>query len=225
MFNKWTKKVLKILFTIAILLLSFIVIELVFLNKKNINIEASLSGFEVLDVNYKVRANKLAADGDVESNGWYASKNIPQEGASKHIGDSLFLKLDEDEFTLIENRYVANKLYLVNNSDSSKCFHAQDSRLNIVMQAKNIFGFWQDIETLPDSWCGNSYHEICLEKGMFWEFESLQFKGRHRTKLRYVLMNDMHELISNEINGYVNTGQFFEFLRYTPSSLMDPYDY
>ena len=67
--------------------------------------------------------------------------------------------------------------------------------------SKKLFGIWSDIEYIPNSWCGNSYHEICIDKGEFWEFPSLQFKGRHKTKFRYKLIRGDKDLFSNEIDG------------------------
>lgn len=136
----------------------------------------------------------------------------------------LFLQIDEKEIILIQDKFIANKLYLVNNTDENICFPAQDSRLYLKMQAKNIIGHWQDIEYIPNSWCGNSYHEMCIDKETFWEFPSLQFKGRHKTKFRYKLEHGEKEIFSNEVEGYVNNGQFLNKQKYIPINILDPYN-
>lgn len=218
------KKVLNILITLIVAAIGLYVIELVFFPKKVVELKTNQETFEVLEVSYKLRANKLAIGKNKESSGWYVSENGPQNIEDKFSDKELFLKIYENEFTLVEDKFIANKLYLVNNSNERICFPAQDSRLYLKMQAKNVFGSWNDIEYIPNSWCGNSYHEICLEKGEFWEFPSLQFKGRHKTKFRYKLEMDENDLFSNEIDGYVNNGQFINKQKYFPTNLMDPYN-
>lgn len=205
-------KIFKRLISILIILMGVSVvlyaIELAFFPKVTPEFETSHQAFQVLDVNYKLRANKLAVGKDKRSGGWYVSDNEAQKIDNEFSERAFFLSLSEKELTLVEDTFIANKLYLVNNTDTSICLPAQDSRLYLKMQAKNMLGVWSDIEYIPNSWCGNSYHEICIDKGEFWVFPSLQFKGRHKTKFRYKLENGEHDLYSNEIEGYVNNGQF-----------------
>lgn len=221
---KAIKKSIQILTRAIVILIGLYAIEVALFPKKVINIKTNQETFEVLDVHFKLRANKLAIGRNKESNGWYVSENEPQKIDKKILDKEVFLQIDENEFTLVEDKFIANKLYLVNNSSKEICLPAQDSRLNLKMQAKNIFGSWSDIEYIPNSWCGNSYHEICIEHGELWEFPSLQFKGRHKTKFRYKLEYGENELISNEIEGYVNNGQFINKQKYFPIDLTDPYN-
>lgn len=221
---KSVKKIIKTLIVLIAIPIGLYAIELAFFPKKAIKFQSNQEEFEILDVNYKLRANKLATGKDKESNGWYVSENESIEIEDKFSDKGFFLKIDKEEFTLVNNKFIANKLFLVNNSDETICLPAQDSRLYLKMQAKNVFGIWSDIEYVPNSWCGNSYHEICLEKGEYWEFPSLQFKGRHKTKFRYKLENGEEDLFSNEIEGYVNNGQFINKQKYYSTNLMDPYN-
>jgi len=224
---KVARNILKGMLIIIAVPFAFYAIELVAFPKKAIDFSLNQEKYgntEVLDVNYKLRANKYATGKNEDLGGWYVSKNTPQKVEGEFTDKKLFLKLDENQHTLVEDKFIANKLFLVNNSDESVCFPAQDSRLYIKMQAKTIFGTWSDIDYIPNSWCGNSYHEVCLDKGEYWEFPSLQFKGRHKTKFRYKLENGEDHVFSNEINGFVNNGQFINKQEYFPTSLMDPYN-
>lgn len=221
---KALRKIMKILTILIAIPIGLYAIELAFFPKRVIEFRTNQVDYEVLDVNYKLRASKLAVGKNRESNGWYVSENESQRIGDKFSKKELFLKIDETEFTLVEDKFIANKLYLVNNSNEKICLPAQDSRLYLKMQAENVLGIWSDIEYIPNSWCGNSYHEICIDKGEFWEFPSLQFKGRHKTKFRYKLEMDGNNLFSNEIDGYVNNGQFINMQKYFPMNLMNPYN-
>jgi hypothetical protein len=57
---------------------------------------------------------------------------------------------------------------------------------------------WRDIEYLPGSSCGKSYHTLYLASGEYWEFV-------------------------NEIEGSVNGGQFWRRLDYYSVGSMNPY--
>jgi hypothetical protein len=117
------------------------------------------------------------------------------------------------------------------------------------MQALNSNGEWMDIEYLPSSWCGNSYHSVELPQNHFWELAALRYEGSFKTRLRidltYVDPTDTKGLPrrdknfgldwtyrerrelkvdSNEFQGYVNPGQFWRKEEYFPRGLMDPYD-
>lgn len=206
-------------------------LDLVLFAKKTPRIESEhlehFQSVEFLDVGRMLRANKYAVDTILEVPeyaGWWVSDNYPKQDAKIAQQKGILLVLRDDELTKMDSSFVANKLYLVNNSGSKQCFDAQDSRLYIVMQAKNLIGNWQDIEYIPDSWCGNSYHTICLKNHEYWEFSSPIFKGRHKTKLRYQLEMQDSIIVSNEIDGFINTGQFLNKEKYFPRNIMDPYN-
>ncbi|WP_306640101.1 hypothetical protein [Sanyastnella coralliicola] len=130
------------------------------------------------------------------------------------------------------------KVYLYNCSDDTITFAAQDSRLEMKIQAINDKGQWADIEYLPSSWCGNSYHTLWLPKDHFWEFTAPVFTGEFKTKLRIVVTyypksfaawyNDEDPkptvVYSQEYEGSVNLGQFWKKQEYQPAGLMDPYE-
>jgi hypothetical protein len=130
--------------------------------------------------------------------------------------------------------YPGFHLYLANTTRKTIDFTAQDSRLNINMQALDRDGQWKDIEYLPSSWCGNSYHKVALRSAQYWQFTLPQYHGGFKTRLRAALRyslpgKDEAEptqvfMYSNEFEGSVNPGQFWRKEGYTPSGIMDPYN-
>jgi hypothetical protein len=100
----------------------------------------------------------------------------------------------------------------------------------------NEKGIWKDIEYLPSSWCGNSYHTLTLEKMNYWAFTTPKYEGEIKTKLRIELKYlDPKEksgkrrnrkemtIYSNEFEGSINPGQFWNKQPYYPNGIMDPY--
>lgn len=51
-------------------------------------------------------------------------------------------------------------VYLANTSGDTCWLNAEDSRLDLTTQAQGKDGKWKDIDYLPSSWCGNSYHQL-----------------------------------------------------------------
>jgi len=127
-------------------------------------------------------------------------------------------------------RYEGIKVYVLNASKDTLYFEASDSRLYMEMQAMNKRGEWQDIEYLPSSWCGNSYHTLFLPSGEYWQFNAPVYHGEIATKIRVQLLykrspsNASNDVIySNIIEGHINPGQFWRKREYYPNGIMDPY--
>ncbi len=133
--------------------------------------------------------------------------------------------------------YNAIKVHIVNATRDKIEFNAQDSRLYMTVQALNSKGEWKDIEYLPSSWCGNSYHTLTLEPKHFWTFLTPIYEGDFKTKLRIKLQyidpsgkpdkngeKKENTIYSNEYEGSINPGQFWRKRDYYPSGIMDPYD-
>lgn len=138
-------------------------------------------------------------------------------------------------------------IYVANATADTMIFNAQDGRLYMKMQAKDKQGAWRDIEYLPSSWCGNSYHSIALADNHYWAFAAPVYEGSFYTKLRiqltYVDLTDTasikkndgpmldwryrgcRELTihSNEFDGSINPAQFWRRPEYHPAGIMDPY--
>lgn len=128
-------------------------------------------------------------------------------------------------------------VYIGNTTGGKINFNAQDSRLYMKVQALNSNGEWKDIEYLPNSWCGNSYHTLTLDSKHYWTFLTPIYEGEFKTKLRielkYIDPTDKSEkrwdkneitVYSNEFEGSINPGQFWNKREYYPSGLMDPYN-
>lgn len=141
---------------------------------------------------------------------------------------------------LMDTIYESNNAYTVYITNSTKkdiTFNAQDSRLYMKVQALDSRGVWKDIEYLPSSWCGNSYHTLTLEPKKLWSFITPVYDGEFKTKLRielkYIDPNDESKkrwekkeitVYSNIYEGGINPGQFWNKRTYYPSGLMDPYN-
>ncbi len=164
--------------------------------------------------------------------GWGQSDNQSKKIDEREIQIpcNLQLRIDQNKKAKWEG-YKGMKVYVTNSSKDTIYFNAQDSRLYLKLQAKNKKGEWQDIEYLPSSWCGNSYHMVYLASGECWEFNAPIYHGEVKTKLRAQLYykktidQEKEDLIySNEIDGSINPGQFWNKRTYYPGGIMDPYN-
>ena len=165
------------------------------------------------------------------SGGWATSSNHPKIISQHQFpSNTLAVTIDTTITVTFANNYSGYKLFISNNSCDTIEFNAQDSRLYIKLQAQNKDGNWKDIEYMPNSWCGNSYHQIKLEPNAFWDFVIPNYQGEFSTKIRaelkYVDKADPKKekiVYSNIINGSINPGQFWNKRTYYPLGLMDPY--
>jgi hypothetical protein len=167
-----------------------------------------------------------------ESGGWAVSDNQPQQIQTQSFPQNQFsVFIDttkKDSFSLL---YEGFSVFVVNTTRDTIKLSAQDSRLYMKVQALNKDQQWKDIEYLPSSWCGNSYHVLELEPNAFWKFVMPAYEGKRKTKLRiclqYLDSNDPHKqliVFSNTIDGAINEGQFKNIRDYNPKGIMDPYD-
>lgn len=104
-------------------------------------------------------------------------------------------------------------LRVINRSDDEVAFSACDSQLYLVQEALDANGAWRPIESLPQSWCGNSYHRVFLSPGQYWDCKARQYDGPIKTKIRFRLDptgRDGKEpsIFSNEFEGRVTEIQF-----------------
>lgn len=165
------------------------------------------------------------------SGGWAVSPNKPAEiSPLRFIANELSVTIDTTNVASWQNKYEGYKLFISNNTGDTVKFNAQDSRLYMKLQALNDKGEWKDIEYLPSSWCGNSYHVVELAPRYFWGFTIPKYFGEFKTKIRAQLKfidpenNKVDKVIySNAIDGRINPGQFWNKLQYNPSGIMDPY--
>ena len=101
---------------------------------------------------------------------------------------------------------------------------AQDSRLYVKRQVY-YDNKWQDIEYLPSSWCGNSYHNVNLASSYYWEFIAPCLQGKTEALFRFELqLNEGKLLYSNTFTGSFNKSQLKKTKEYKSNGIMDPYD-
>jgi len=161
--------------------------------------------------------------GDLD--GFGKSNNIPVNFPSFYIPKTKSIELIafpevKGDFESIEGNYEGLTLVFANPTDKDFKMSASDSRLSIVMQAKIEGEDWRNIEYLPGSWCGNSYHIVTLPANKAWVFIAPIYTGMIKAKLRFVL----GKITSNEFMGSINKEQFTIKQGHIPTSIMDPYD-
>ncbi len=194
--------------------------------------EKKYSSKELLpyNIDYMNRGYFKAYSKNIKSNGWAESDNLPQKiGNQKFKKNTIQIVINTSETIPFQEKYKGYAVYLANTTHKEIEFNAQDSMLYIIIQAKDSKGNWKDIEYIPSSWCGNSYHKVTLESNEYWKFTMPKYEGSISTKIRAKLYinrgKDEKIIYSNEIEGSVNPGQFFNKLQYVPSNMMDPYNY
>jgi hypothetical protein len=132
--------------------------------------------------------------------------------AAHRRGSTLYVAVLADATAPFAKVYDGVPVVVVNASLLPVELQAQDSRLDIIQEAKDAGGVWKPIEFLPSSWCGNSYHTLGLPAGMHWAFVAPRYAGTFATTLRVKVVAGAagHEevLYSNEFAGSVNPAQF-----------------
>jgi hypothetical protein len=124
-----------------------------------------------------------------------------------------------------------HRVTITNATADTVVFDAQDSRLYMNLQAQDARGRWRDIEYVPSSWCGNSYHQVFLAPGQYWQLTVPAYAGAQPTQLRVRLLRrrsaasrQPEAVYSNSFAGSVNPAQFWRQEGYTPQGIMDPYN-
>ncbi|AHM63198.1 hypothetical protein D770_24765 [Flammeovirgaceae bacterium 311] len=190
-----------------------------------------LQAQECLNVKYKLRGYFYAGTSHEDSTalgGFYEDTNSPKptneriRQLSKPSQFQLIVKTDS--LAEFQKGIKGFKVFLINNTDSIISLQAQDSRLNLKRQ---VFynNQWQDVEYLPSSWCGNSYHSVFIKPSEYWDFIAPCLRGKHQAKFRFELaINEQEKIYSNEFSGSFNKSQLIKEQGHTPTSIMDPYD-
>lgn len=137
------------------------------------------------------------------------SDNYPQPAPKDLLAKEGIVLQADLEPRIYGDKYEGMTLYLVNATNKDAVFHAQDSRLSIIQQAQDAKGEWKDIEHLPSSWCGNSYHTVQLAPGECWAFSAPRYSGPVKTRLRFKMLRGKETpLYSNEFEGSIHETQF-----------------
>lgn len=215
--------------------------RLAYLNKKGDMIwqqeEDTLTALKQLDIDYMYRGyfyaySTPANRKEEESGGWAVSHNIPKPvNPNDFPGNALAITIQTNTVDTFAGEFTGYRLYITNTTGDTIHFNAQDSRLYMNLQAQDKQGEWKDIEYLPSSWCGNSYHTLALEPNAGWRFTIPDYHGeiqtKIRAKLRYIDAQHPKEdkiVYSNTISGSINPGQFWNKRTYYPGGIMDPYN-
>lgn len=158
-------------------------------------LDLSKWNLDTLEINKPLYADKYAGIDNYPRKQTFASLN------------QLTLKVDTEDLTVFADKYLAFKLYLINASKDTVNVPAQDGRIEIIQQAINKNGEWQDIDNFINSFCGNSYHTLQLAPNEFQIFATPIFKGQFKTQLRFKLEIDKQIIYSNTYLGLINYGQ------------------
>ena len=150
---------------------------------------------------------------DREWSGFGLRDNWPKEGLNATFGlegSIALVAFPEEPVAYAENRGIL--LRLINRMDERIAASACDFRLYIVQEALDEAGRWRQIEELPSTSCGNSYHRVFLDPGQYWDFKARSYQGAYKTKLRFRLDLDRvpygkNSIFSNEFVGQVNIKQ------------------
>ena len=188
-------------------------------------------GQECLNVKFKLRGYFHAGTSQVDSTAigdFYEDTNAPKKIASSFKNISLSgafqMIVQVDSIVKFGKNTKGFKVFVFNRTDSIIELSAQDSRLYIKRQ---VFynNEWKDIEYLPSSWCGNSYHSVFIKPNESWDFTAPCLAGKITSKFRFELyINENLSIYSNEFEGSFNKKQLKKEQGYKPIGLMDPYN-
>jgi hypothetical protein len=171
--------------------------------------------------------------------GYGSSDNLPKKilNTDNFPQNQLSITLKPEIKDTIFGIFNGITVLVANTTKNEIFFNAENSRLYMKVQALNSKAEWKDIEYLPNSWCGNSYHILKLDSNYYWEFLTPVYEGEFKTKLRIELKlidsNDNTEdirirkeiqIYSNEFEGSINPGQLWRKQEYYPNGIMDSYD-
>lgn len=156
--------------------------------------------------------------------GYGGSDNLPKPLKSAAASPELYLQIMDTPDVVFAEKYTGLHVRLVNGGKKTAVISASDSRISLVQEAQDADGTWKEIEYLPSSWCGNSYHHVYLEPKNYWEFTAPKYTGPRKTKLRFKLTLSPNQfLYSPAYEGGIHPEQFVEKQGHKPTNIMDPY--
>ena len=189
------------------------------------------TGQECLNVKFKLRGYFYVGTSKTDTTalgGFYEDKNIPKQLTSNIVEYSapkeLKVIVRTDMTSEFEKGVLGFKVFVINTSDSLIGLPAQDSRLYLKRQ---VFyrNEWRDVEYLPNSWCGNSYHNVFIKPNEYWDLVAPCITGAIKAKFRFqLLVNEQTVIYSNAFDGSFNKKQLHKEQGYRPVSIMDPYN-
>lgn len=161
--------------------------------------------------------------------GWSPIFNIPFSDFDDNVefkenDVSIILSTEKTLFNGKNNGY---SLFLVNDMENFVSAPSVDGALYMVLQAKDKFGNWKNIESFPGSSCGNSYVHTKINSKSIRKYSVPKYSGELKTKIRAVLhiygtQDKLKYIYSNEIDGSINPAQFWRALGiFRSSSLLE----
>lgn len=156
--------------------------------------------------------------------GYGGSDNLPKPLKSAPASSDLYLEIVDTPNVVFAEKYIGLHVRLVNGGKTNAVIRASDSRISLVQEALDTDGTWKEIEYLPSSGCGNSYHNVYLEPKNYWEFTAPRYSGPQKTKLRFKLtLAPDRVLHSPAYEGGIHPEQFTAKQGHQPTNIMDPY--
>ncbi|MBL7825418.1 MAG: WG repeat-containing protein [Saprospiraceae bacterium] len=156
----------------------------------------------------------------------------PIKTLENYPANQLGIIAQPERSAVFQKSYHGFKTYIYNTTDDTIQIDVQDNRLYLTMQALDKNGVWRDIEYSPSSWCGNSYYDVDLLPGEYWELTTPVYDGDIEATFRLAFYpKSLHgeasfeEVIySNTFQGRLNPAQFWNKEGYSSTNLMDPYN-
>lgn len=197
---------------------SFIALFLVFTGARVI--AQTTKPFEVHEPQY---GQAFAGSNQADTNapgGYGQSSNLPKSNAAAldFAEGDLYLFVDTTSRFVFNDEYAAYAVYLVNQGDVTQSFGAADSRIHLFAEVF-VDNAWQPIERMPWIRCGNSYHQVNLDKDQYWVFHLPVYGGELAVKMRYrcALSSGIGQenegqnfIYSNEFHGFIHAEQILK---------------
>jgi len=166
-----------------------------------------------LDIDYQLMT--WYKDGEYNS-GWHPLFNIKVDDLQEdiyYINNEISLLLTKEK-TIFNDKNKGITLYVINDCNWNINVPGVDNALYLVLQAKDRFGHWKDIESYPSSTCGNSYTDTKIKYKTIRKYSVPVYSGELKTKIRSKLKifdenRKVKYIYSNEIDGSVNPAQFW----------------
>ena len=184
-----------------------------------------------LNIKYKLRGYFYAGTSQADSTalgGFYQDDNRPKKinAVIENIStpNTFQIRVQSDSLCEFKKRVKGFKIFVCNRTDSIISLPAQDSRLYLKRQ---VFykKKWRDIEYLPSSWCGNSYHNVYINPKEYWDFTAPCLSGKIQAKFRFELyISENLTIYSNEFEGSFNKKQLKKEQGHRRTGLMDSYN-
>lgn len=128
-------------------------------------------------------------------------------------GKGLYL-LAQPDVVVYWNGRPGMRVLLVNATGESLAFATAGPQLPVVQEALDEHGRWRPVETAEGTRPASVTPNIFLAPYRFWHLAAPRYRGEFATKLRFkLLLSDGTPLVSNEFDGSVNPGQFYDVTR------------